>query len=558
VRIAALFWRKKLLRLIDVIKQNISQLIVVFLSFTLMVLTSYFFVSGIVEKQIANRARDILRTAETTIRSDFREAEVELINMSLFVENGLNSGWATEDLRNYLTWQNSALLPAETGVPGFFNAFCYIDNIFVSGHGVWAPPRDYNPRSRSWFIEAQKAAGAIGYSSLYIDGITSEKVLSLTRMMGEPNSHWYIGMDLSIDNLFDFVKSLEGNEGGYGFLFDSYFTVLIHPDDSALDRPLEELSDSHRLLKKELTINPDNVIIQRMTDLPVGKKVLVSKQLYNGWYLSIAIPSSQFYSDMYSMAIVLSILGFGFMNVLGILLIRLNALKARSDEENKDKTSFLARMSHEIRTPMNSILGTAELVYRKQISSEIKEYIDIIQQSGNTLLAIINDILDYSKIESNRLHIEPRSYHAASVINDIVNLIRPRAAEKSLDFFVRVDARLPAQMRGDDTRLRQILTNLLSNAVKYTQKGFISLTVDMEILDSSRLRLLCEIKDSGIGIKKSDAKQLFAEFSRVDAKHNQGIEGTGLGLVITRALCRAMGGDVAMESEYGLGSVFRA
>jgi CheY-like chemotaxis protein len=139
-----------------------------------------------------------------------------------------------------------------------------------------------------------------------------------------------------------------------------------------------------------------------------------------------------------------------------------------------------------------------------------------------------------------------------------VNLIRPRAAEKSLDFFVNVDARLPAEMRGDDMRLRQILTNLLSNAVKYTQKGFISLDVGMEMIDSNRLRLLCEIEDSGIGIRKSDAKQLFVEFSRVDAKHNQGIEGTGLGLVITRALCRAMGGDVSMESEYGIGSVFRA
>ena len=546
------------MRLIDIIKQNISQLVVVFLSFTLMVLTSYFFVSGIVEKQIANRARDILLTAETTIRSDFREAEVELINMSLFAENGFKSGWTTADLQAYLTWQNSALLPAETGVPGFFNAFCYIDNVFVSGQGVWVPPRDYSPEARSWFVEAQKAAGSIGYSAPYIDKITGEKVLSLTRMMGGPDNRWYIGMDLRIDGFFDFVKSLESDEDGYGFLCDSYFTVLIHPDDGALARPLEALSSAHSQLKAELVKNPSEIIVQRITDLPIGKKVLVSKQLYNGWHLSIAIPSSHFYGDMYSMAIVLSILGFGFMNVLGILLIRLNALKARSDEENKDKTSFLARMSHEIRTPMNSILGTAELVYRKPISGEIKEYIDIIQQSGNTLLAIINDILDYSKIESNRLNIEPRSYHAASVINDIVNLIRPRAAEKSLDFFVRVDAQLPAEMRGDDMRLRQILTNLLSNAVKYTQKGFISLTVDMELLDEKRLRLLCEIKDSGIGIKKSDTKQLFAEFSRVDARHNQGIEGTGLGLVITRALCRAMGGDVTMESEYGLGSVFRA
>ena len=546
------------MRLIDIIKSNIAQLIVVFFSFTLMVLISYFFVNAIVEKQITDRAHDILRIAETTIRSDFREAEVELINMSLFAEKGFKSGWTNKDLQDYLTWQNSVLLPAETGVPGFFNAFCYIDKIFISGQGVWAPPRDYRPEERSWFIEAQKAAGAVGYSGPYIDNITGEKVFSLTRMVGDPDNRWYIGMDLRVDGFFESIESLEGNQGGYGFLCDSYFTVLVHPDDNATARPLETLSSVHSQLKAELTRNPSEIIIQRITDLPNSKKVLVSKQLYNGWYLSIAIPSSHFYGGMSSMAIVLSLLGFGFMNVLCILLIRLNALKAQSDEENKDKTSFLARMSHEIRTPMNSILGTAELISRKQISSGIKEYLDIIQQSGNTLLAIINDILDYSKIESNRLNIEPRSYHIASVINDIVNLIRPRAAEKSLDFFVRVDAQLPAEMRGDDMRLRQILTNLLSNAVKYTQKGFISLTVDMELLDENKLRLLCEIKDSGIGIKKSDTKLLFAEFSRVDSHHNQGIEGTGLGLVITRSLCRAMGGDVVMESDYGRGSVFCA
>jgi CheY-like chemotaxis protein len=215
-------------------------------------------------------------------------------------------------------------------------------------------------------------------------------------------------------------------------------------------------------------------------------------------------------------------------------------------------------MSHEIRTPMNSILGMAELIQRKAVSSEIQEYIQIIHQSGDNLRAIINDILDFSKIESGRLQIQKRDYYIASVINDMINMTRPRIAEKSLDFFVNVDSSIPEQLYGDDMRLRQVLTNLLTNAVKYTRKGFVSLDVKAERIDNASLKLSCMVEDSGIGIKVEDHKFLFSEFARIDAKANQGIEGTGLGLTITRALCRAMGGDVKVVSEYGRGSSFCA
>jgi CheY-like chemotaxis protein len=138
----------------------------------------------------------------------------------------------------------------------------------------------------------------------------------------------------------------------------------------------------------------------------------------------------------------------------------------------------------------------------------------------------------------------------------MINMIRPRVAEKSLDFLVSVDSAIPARIFGDDIRLRQILMNLLSNAVKYTRAGYISIEVGMEKIDDSSLKLICTVEDSGIGIKPEDQGRLFKEFSRIDIKTNQSIEGTGLGLVITAALCRAMGGDIKVFSEYGKGSVF--
>jgi len=243
---------------------------------------------------------------------------------------------------------------------------------------------------------------------------------------------------------------------------------------------------------------------------------------------------------------------------LSFILIRLSLLKARSDEENLEKSTFLARMSHEIRTPMNSILGMAELIQRKSVSGEIREYIEIMNQSGNNLLAIINDILDFSKIESGRLQIQNRHYSIASVINDLVNMMRPRVAEKSLSFIVNLENTIPAQLYGDDMRLRQILTNLLSNAIKYTQEGYISLDVGMEKIDDTSLKLICAVRDTGVGIRPEDKDRLFNEFARIDDIANRGIEGTGLGLVITKALCKAMGGDVLVFSQYGKGSVFWA
>jgi CheY-like chemotaxis protein len=207
---------------------------------------------------------------------------------------------------------------------------------------------------------------------------------------------------------------------------------------------------------------------------------------------------------------------------------------------------------------MNAIIGLSELARREYGKPVALEYIAGISSAGTSLLAIINDILDFSKIESGNLPIHPAPYATASLLNDTLTVIRVRLAETPLELITDISPGIPGNLCGDAGRIRQILLNLLSNAVKYTKKGFIKFSVSGERLSEDRIRLTFVVEDSGIGIKAEDLPKLFGEFRRIDEKRNSGIEGTGLGLVIARSLCRAMGGDITAQSEYGKGSVFTA
>jgi signal transduction histidine kinase/CheY-like chemotaxis protein/HPt (histidine-containing phosphotransfer) domain-containing protein len=235
---------------------------------------------------------------------------------------------------------------------------------------------------------------------------------------------------------------------------------------------------------------------------------------------------------------------------------KLQELTEEAQTANRIKTNFLASVSQEIRTPMNAIIGMAELLMRENLPDEAYGYAHDIKQAGGSLVSVVNDILDFSRIEAGKLEIIPKKYLLASLVNDSISIIRIRFMEKPLRFYTRIDSSLPNGLVGDETRLRQIFLNLLTNALKYTNKGHISLSITQEKREGSRIWLRVEVADTGIGIKPEDQAKLFTDYVKADMRRKEDVEGIGLGLVITKRLCLAMGGDITVQSEYDKGSSF--
>jgi signal transduction histidine kinase/CheY-like chemotaxis protein len=229
--------------------------------------------------------------------------------------------------------------------------------------------------------------------------------------------------------------------------------------------------------------------------------------------------------------------------------------KKKAEAASKAKSEFMATMSHEIRKPLNAIIGLSEIQLQKELPAETQNDLEKIYSAGSNLLAVINDMLDISKIEAGSLELVPVEYGTPSLINDAVQLNIVRIGSKSIAFELDLDETLPIGLYGDELRMKQILNNLLSNAFKYTKAGTVTFQISWEARNGDAW-LTFVVKDTGIGIKKKDLGKLFSEYNQLDAKANREIEGTGLGLSITKKLLDMMGGTISVDSVYGKGSAF--
>jgi signal transduction histidine kinase/CheY-like chemotaxis protein/HPt (histidine-containing phosphotransfer) domain-containing protein len=543
-----------IMKIITIVRENLKLLLFIFFSFLVMFLAYYFLGGNIVESYISSTSKAVLATRELEIKSELRDIEVGLHCEAFSIRDYIQSGASLEMIEQYMMGMSTWLTSPEINLRWFADFYGYINGQYIDAKG-WKPTEDYHPTERPWYKAAYHNPGIIVYTAPYNKFRTGSLIVTVARTIDGPGGKDYgvVCMDLILDEILKTVT-----KDGYGWIVGEDYRFIAHPDSFYVGKSLEEIPGNFMEIARALESGNLEIAMFDMTNHKDNHMMEFVKRMENGWIIGIATPWLDYNSRVYIMGVVLGVIALMVMVVLCYSLVKLGVAKHQSDDENKSKTSFLARMSHEIRTPLNSILGMSELISRQDLSAEVYEYTSIIRQSGNALLGIINDILDFSKIDSGHLVLKSSEYSFASLMNDVINVIRIRLVEKPLDFFVSVDGHIPATLIGDEVRVRQILINLLNNAIKYTPKGFISLSVEKQSIDAKKIKLIFKVSDSGIGINHHDMGILFDEFTRLDLERNQGIEGSGLGLTIANVICKAMDGAIEVSSTYGKGSVFTA
>jgi len=298
-----------------------------------------------------------------------------------------------------------------------------------------------------------------------------------------------------------------------------------------------------------LAVNWKKVHAKKKIGITVAMAVEIIVALYQ------AVHPMALLSGMGIMLIVLSFY-LTMQNPDIALVEQVQEEKRKADAASEAKSTFLSHMSHEIRTPMNAVVGMTELMLRTDITLEQREYLINIKNSGNALVSIINDILDLTKIESGKMELTEENYEVAPMLKDIRLIIENRIGDKPIALIYEVDEKLPARLRGDALRIRQVMINLLNNAVKFTEEGHVKLSIAVLSASENEVEIKISVSDTGQGIRKEDLKRLFEAFEQVDTERNRGKEGTGLGLAISSDLIRLMGGKLEVQSVYDEGSEF--
>jgi len=532
------------------------QLLFTIFAFLIMVLLSNAFMSNIVRMYLKQNAINILDSAQAQIISDLIEPQTVLDDVSRITRTMVLRGDNADNLQDYLTTVLEYLFLDNHRNAVYSTLFGYFETLPGGPAFIEGRIRDmadwYTPTERSWYQNAIAANGEIATTMIDSDIIYDSPVLIFSRCIFDDSGRRLgaVGLRIEIDGIGNFVVNTATAQGGYGVLISEDLVLFAHPNREFIGKNIREDGIPLSVLADKLTSGKD-ITEYPMISYKGEDAVAFFRQLPNGWYLGVDFPRLPYYKSVINLALILSILGIALASVLSFVLIRVDAARNKSDMENRYKSAFLANMSHEIRTPMNAIIGMTELLANEQLSERQMSFIDDIWVSAHSLLSIINNILDLSKIESGKFTLVPVNYDFHALIDNIISMFSYVAQKKGLEFRFESTGNLPECLYGDDLRLRQVLTNICGNAVKYTEKGQVKLKISI-----SSGNLVFDISDTGMGIRKEDICRLFDAFERMEIEKNRSITGTGLGLSICKSFVEMMGGCILVDSEYERGSVF--
>jgi signal transduction histidine kinase/FixJ family two-component response regulator/HPt (histidine-containing phosphotransfer) domain-containing protein len=532
------------------------QIIFTIFSYLLMVVLSYIFTTNIVDKYIKQNKENIFVSLKSQIMSDIMEPQITLKSFSNTVQNMIISGDNAEKLREYYNDMSNYLSQDKQSYLNFNGFMGYFETlpggpVFIESLlGSW--PAGFIPSESKWYTDAIAANGKISETLTHHDKIYDDIMFIYSYCIFD-NAGKRLGvvaLRVKIDNIRKYIVNTVLVQGAYGMLISGDLVVLAHPNEAFVGESAHNSEIPFSVFTNELSNGIE--ITERPLETYKGERALASfRFLPNGWIMGIVTPKGPYYKSIFYMALILIILGTVLSSVLILVLIRVDAARNKSDMENRQKSSFLANMSHEIRTPMNAIIGMTDLLIYEPLNKRQMGFINDIKVSARSLLSIINDILDMSKIESGKFELNPINYDFHMFLDNIFSMFSFVTQKKGLEFKYETEGKIPRYLLGDDIRLKQVLTNICGNAVKYTEKGYVRLRVT-----ATANKLMFEIKDSGIGIRKEDIPKLFNTFQRIDTEKNRNVVGTGLGLSISKTFVEMMGGKIIVDSEYEQGSVF--
>jgi signal transduction histidine kinase/CheY-like chemotaxis protein/HPt (histidine-containing phosphotransfer) domain-containing protein len=535
---------------------------IIVIAFVIMGVTSFIFASRIEHGHMIKEAENALAFTEAEIIANLLEPETFLGGYSETIRSMLIRGENEDVLSAYITTVTNYFVSDKDHMMDLNTTHGYFftwGGKYLSGRNMILP-ENFSPKNQPWYQRAIDAKGKITISEQYKDLITGNNILTFSRYLTDDNGAplAIICLDIELNRINKHAISINLTDSSYGILVNNYLDIIAHPHQYFIGEKLYNIDSGIASLSNELEMGI-NITERQLKNYMYENSVVYFIKIKYDWFLGIVIPVNEYYKSVRNMAAFLIILGSFLAWGLCTMMYYITQAKKKSDMRTQQKSNFLATMSHEIRTPLNAILGMTEIqMQNTSHPPSTSEAFIKINNSGNLLLNIINDILDLSKIEAGKLELVPVKYEIARLINDIIQLNYIRYISKPIEFKIEVNENIPAFLIGDDLRIKQILNNLLSNAFKYTDKGEVELAVIAEYSSlgggAVAVTLVFQIRDTGQGMSPEQISKLFDEYTRFNLEANRTTEGAGLGMTITRNLVDLMSGKIIVKSAVNEGT----
>jgi signal transduction histidine kinase/DNA-binding response OmpR family regulator len=536
--------------------------------------------TAIVGKQLAENALAALDYLETNITTDLKEPRTLLGGASETIRKMIMHGASEKEVHTYLNEIAGYLLSDDEQLADFDGLFGYFDvfgGVLIDGQDR-ATPENYDATGRPWYKEAVAAGGDIIFIQPHISIMekTPTNIIAYGRAMYDDDGKLLgvVAINMNFERVKNYIVHANLGKVWFGILLDEGFNFIFHRDHRLEGTSFADVNGDTARLVAMLKSGNDSVSEFRMINYQDIPSITFMRKLENNWYLGIVTPEDEYFQEVKRVRSILILLGSALSLIFSVILARIIAEKQKADAKineadkaimaNRVKSDFLAKMSHEIRSPMNVILGITEMqLEKKDLPPDTFEALGKMHNSGYLLLNIINDILDLSKIESGKMELVPVNYDVASLINDTVQFNVIRFDSKPIQFVLNIDENLPSTMFGDALRIKQILNNILSNAFKYTDMGEIVVSFSAEGVPAlnalktvDSVIFVLSVSDTGHGMTQEQIDKLFDDYTRFNINPNRQIQGTGLGMSITKRFIDLMKGDISVKSELGKGTEF--